>query len=315
MEERGDYMTEGIAYSQQVVSKQFADTLDTPFLYLSSRQTGWEDLVAEAYVEPTQMQGWKPPASPNITLILFAGGPLRLDQRYGNGPRTTLVVHDGELVLRQSMVDPYEVGWKGLSSTPTRTLHLRLNRDLLLHTAEELTGGDPLQISLARHAGFQDSLLWEIGIALWGELEQSTPIGKLYAQTAAQMLAVHLLRHYTTIQVQIKETSQLLSQRQLKRVSDFVLADLNQDLSLEAMAEQVGFSPYHFARLFRRTTGESPHQFVLRQKIEKAQYLLRATNAPLSYIALESGFADQSHLTHTFNRYLGLTPKVYRQRS
>jgi AraC-like DNA-binding protein len=57
-----------------------------------------------------------------------------------------------------------------------------------------------------------------------------------------------------------------------------------------------------------------PHQFILRHRIEKAQYLLRATNAPLAYVALESGFAGQSHLTRTFKRRLGITPKAYRQK-
>ncbi len=294
-------------------SRSLADRLDAPLLYLSSRPAGWEGLEAEAFLEPTQLQGWRPPSTSDLTLILFDGGPLQLEQHYENGPTTTLVVCEGELVLRPGVVEPYEVGWKGLFSDPTRTLHLQLSRDLLSRTAEELAGCDPARVFLARRAGFQDALLKQIGLALWGELEQSAPAGKLYAQTASQMIVVHLLRHYASTQIRIKENSQFLTQRQVKRVSDFVLANLRQDLSLEAMAEQTGFSPYHFARLYRRTTGESPHQFVLRQRVEKAQYLLRATNASLAYVALESGFADQSHLTRIFNRYLGITPKAYRR--
>ncbi len=307
-------MNEWDANSERAKLRPRADTLDAPLLYLSSREAGWEGLVAEAFLEPMQMQGWRPPATAYVTLILFAGGPLQLDQHYDNGSRSTLIVREGELTLRPSTVDPFEMGWKGLSATPSRTLHMHLNPDLLSHTAEELAGSDPAQVSLAGRAGFQDALLRQIGLELWAELEHSTPIGKLYVQTAAQMLAVHLLRHYTSTPIQIKELSQLLTQRQLKRVTDFVLADLRQDLSLEALAAQVGFSPYHFARLFRRTSGESPHQFVLRQRLERAQHLLRATNAPLAYIALESGFASQSHLTHAFKRLLGLTPKAYRRR-
>ncbi len=229
-----------------------------------------------------------------------------------------MVIREGELILSPAVVEPYEVDWKGLSSTPTRTLYrtlyLHLNRDLLLRTAEELAGYDPARLSLDGQIGFQDELLRQIGLALWGELEQSAPAGKLYAQTAAQMIAVHLLRNYTSTQIRIKENSQFLTQRQVKRVSDFVSANLRQDLSLEAMAEQAGFSPYHFARLYQQTTGESPHQFVLRQRIEKAQYLLRETNASLAYVALECGFANHSHLTRSFKRYLGLTPKAYRQK-
>jgi AraC family transcriptional regulator len=126
-------------------------------------------------------------------------------------------------------------------------------------------------------------------------------------------MAVHLLRHYTSLPSDIKELAQGLTRQQMGRVTDFILAHLHQDISLDALAQQTDFSPYHFARLFRRTTGESPHQFVLRQRVETAQRLLKETNMPLVSIALESGFANQSHLTRIFKRHLGLTPRTYRQ--
>lgn len=296
-------------------ARSLADTLDAPLLYLSSSQAGWEGLVAEAFLEPTQLHGWRDKPTPNLTLTLFAGGPLHIDAQYKDGPRATVILHDGEFNLKPGMVTPYdEVGWKSLSWMPTRTLRLRLSNDLLSRTAEELAGYDSTRLSIEWRTGLQDALLKQISLNLWEELEQSAPEGKIYAQTAAQMLTVHILRHYASAQIRIKEVSQFLTQRQIKRVTDFVLANLCQDLSLEALAEQAGFSPYHFARLFRRTTGESPHQFVLRQRIEKAQCLLRETNEPLAIVAIKSGFANQSHLTHHFRRWLDLTPKAYRQK-
>jgi AraC family transcriptional regulator len=222
-------------------------------------------------------------------------------------------MRDGELVLRPDTTGPYEVSWRALSSEPTRALYLHLSRDLVARTAEELADHDAARLSVVKLESFEDPLLRQIGLTLWQELAQPAPTGKLYAQAAAQLLAVHLLRHYTSAQLQIKEISQNLNQRQVKQVSDFVAANLGQDLSLEDLARQVGFSPYHFARLFRTTTGESPHQFVVRQRVEKAKYLLKATNAPLVHIAHESGFANQSHLTRHFKRYMGLTPKAFRQ--
>jgi AraC family transcriptional regulator len=144
-------------------------------------------------------------------------------------------------------------------------------------------------------------------------LEQHSHAGKLYAQTAAQMLAVHLLRHYTSSTDNEKASSQRLTRRQMKRVADFILAHLNNDLSLDLLAEQAGFSPYHFVRLFRQTTGESPHQFVMRQRVEQAQSLLKQTDVPLAQVALEVGFANQSHFTRVFKQQLGLTPRAYRQ--
>jgi AraC family transcriptional regulator len=134
----------------------------------------------------------------------------------------------------------------------------------------------------------------------------------LYAQSAAHLLAVHLLRRYSSQGKSIKELSQKMTNQQMRRVIDFVQDHLRQDLNLEVLAEQTGFSPYHFTRLFRQATGESPHQFVIRQRIERAQHLLKETDMSLVHISFESGFASQSHMTQVFKRYLGLTPRAYR---
>jgi AraC family transcriptional regulator len=295
------------------LANPFKDRMIAPRLYLSSQNAGWEGLVAQAFHEPEELEGWIAPSEADISLVLFTGGAMRIERRHETGPWKTLHIRQGDLMLRAGMGASYEMRWQGLSSLSTRTLHLHLTRDLLARTAEEVAGYDPARLSLAERAGFQDPLLAQIGFALWQELEQNTPTGKLYAQTAAQMLAVHLLRHYTAIGDTIKEISQGLTSPQIKRVTDFVQAHLGQNLSLEALAQQSGFSPYYFARLFRQTTGESPHQFVLRQRIERAQQLLKKTDVPLAHVALESGFANQSHLTRAFKQHLGLTPRGYRQ--
>jgi AraC family transcriptional regulator len=211
-----------------------------------------------------------------------------------------------------------EMRWKSLSNLPTQTLHLHLSKGLLARTAQDVLGSDLTSLSLPARVGFQDPLLLQIGLALWRELKQPVPASNLYAQTAAQMLAVHLLCHYTSRGSSAKTLSHHLrglTGHQIKQVVDFILAHLSQDLSLEALAEQIGFSPAHFARLFRQTTGESPHRFVLRQRVERARHLLQETDAPLVQIAAECGFANQSHLTQVFKAHLGLTPRAYRRNS
>jgi AraC family transcriptional regulator len=304
-------MTEPLAVSQQTSQRVLVDTLTSPLLYLSSEEAGWEELAVQAFHEPMEFEGWMTPALPDIVLILFAGGAMRVERRHVQGPWQALYHHQGDLVLRPRTF--YEVRWKSLSSVPTQTLHVRLSQQLLARTAQEVAGCDPTRLSIEEHASFQDPLLRQIGLALWRELEQPSPAGKLYAQTAAQMLAVHLLRYYSVGPIVIKDPLQGLTQQQMTRVMDFVQAHLGQDLSLEALAEQAGFSSYHFARLFRQTTGASPHQFVLRQRIERAQHLLKEREVPLARVASECGFANQSHLTQAFKRYLGLTPRAYRQ--
>jgi AraC family transcriptional regulator len=302
--------TEPVVVSRQTSQRVLGGTLTTPLLYLSSEEAGWEDLVVQAFHEPMELEGWMRPATSDIALILFTGGAMHLEQRHPNGPWKALSLHQGDLILRSGT--PYEVRWKSLSSLPTQTLHVRLSKSLLARTAQEVAGYDPTCLSVEEHAGFQDPLLMQIGLALWRELEEPAPAGNLYAQTTAQLLAVHLLRSSPAGRG-IEEPSRGLTHQQMRHVLDFVQAHLDQDLSLEALAQQAGFSPYHFARLFRHTTGTSPHQFVLRQRIERAQRLLEARNLSLVHVARVCGFANQSHLTQAFKRHLGLTPRAYRQ--
>lgn len=291
----------------------YRDELTTPLLFLSSEDAGWDGLLVRAYHEPMELEGWIDPVVPEIALVLLTSGKMLMEHQRSNGSWQGLSMRQGDLTLKPGGSVISEVRWRSLSAEPMQTLHIHLNSDLFSRTAAEVADCDPADLMLYGRSGFQDPLLEQIGLALWRELEQPTATGQLYAQTAAQMLAVHLLRYYTTPTQRIKEVSQGLTQRQIGQVTDFVRAHLNQDLSLAALALQIGFSPYHFARLFRRTTGESPHQFVLSQRIERAKHLLREADLPLAQIALASGFANQSHLTQTFKRSLGITPAAYRE--
>jgi AraC family transcriptional regulator len=283
-----------------------------PQRYLSSIETAWEDLRVEAFHEPPEFDGWITSHDPDVSLILFAGGTLRFAQRPINGTWNTVDIADGQLLFQLGNHPTREIRWKSLLAIPTRTLHIHLPQSLFYRLAVEMADYDPARISLVGGAGVQDPLLSQIGFALWHELGKIPPAGKLYAQTAAQMLAVHLLRNYVAEPVRIAEIAHGLSPLQLKRVIDFIRAHLNQDLSLASLAAQTGFSSYHFARLFRQTVGESPHQFVLRQRLETACHLLERTKMSPAQIALECGFANQSHLTRLFKQRFDLTPHAFR---
>lgn len=104
-----------------------------------------------------------------------------------------------------------------------------------------------------------------------------------------------------------------LTGRSLARVLDFIDDRLADDLSLAELAAVEGLSPMHFARQFRGAVGLSPHQYVLRCRIARAQALLSLTRHRLSDIALAVGFSNQSHMTALFSRNLGVTPLRYRQ--
>lgn len=298
---------------QPTNERALSERLTAPLPFLSSEEAGWDGLLVRAYHEPMELEGWISPVVPEIALILLTSGQMLLEHQQANGTWRGFPLRQSDLMLRPGSSVTREVRWRSLSAEPMQTLQIHLDSSLFSRTAAEITESDPASLTLYGRSGFQDPLLAQIGLALQRELEQPTPAGKLYAQTAAQMLAVHLLRYYTTPAPRMNEPAQGLTPRQVSLVTAYVLAHLDQDLSLSALAQQIGFSPYHFARQFRRATGQSPHQFVLGLRIEHARQLLREAHLPLAQVALASGFANQSHLTQAFKRSMGLTPAAYRQ--
>ncbi|HET9645582.1 MAG TPA: helix-turn-helix domain-containing protein [Burkholderiaceae bacterium] len=106
-----------------------------------------------------------------------------------------------------------------------------------------------------------------------------------------------------------------LPPEKVARVHELVRAHLEERLPVERLAAEVQLSPFHFARMFKQATGESPHRYLLLQRVARAKALLRDSDLPLAEIARRVGFRTQGHFTGVFHRYAGLTPRVYRVRS
>ena len=98
----------------------------------------------------------------------------------------------------------------------------------------------------------------------------------------------------------------------LRRVTQHVQENLQRELRLAELSALVHMSPYHFARLFKRSTGVPPHRFLIRRRIDEARALLAARTVPIGAIARLVGFRTPSHFTTTFRRITGMTPSAYR---
>jgi len=171
---------------------------------------------------------------------------------------------------------------------------------------------DPDQMELVDAFGVRDAHLAHAGMALLGELRSPAPGGRVYAEALASMLAVHLLRHYSTAEPAGLRGPASLPPSALARATDYIEHHLAQDLTLASVAPAAHFSPYHFARLFKASTGLSPHQYIVRRRVERARVMLLTTDRPLAVIAREVGFASGSHLAHQFRRLVGVSPRAYR---
>lgn len=104
-----------------------------------------------------------------------------------------------------------------------------------------------------------------------------------------------------------------LSPPKLKRVLDFIEANLQESIGLDDLAHAAGLSANHFLRVFKLATGETPYHFLRARRLERARELLADNAMPLAELALECGFANQAHFTAAFSRELGISPGRYRR--
>ncbi len=163
--------------------------------------------------------------------------------------------------------------------------------------------------------GQTDPQIERIGWALRSEKEAGSPGGRLFETGLAAALTAHLSARYGTETAAPPASGGRLPHSDLQRVLDFIHSRLEENLSLAQIASQTPYSVHHFALLFRQTLGCTPHQYVIGQRLETALSLLRSEETGLAEVALQVGFANQSHLNLHFKRRFGITPRQFRQNS
>src|SRR6202011_4318194 len=139
--------------------------------------------------------------------------------------------------------------------------------------------------------------------------------GPLAAESLANVLAVHLIRHIAAPRRPARGRDGTLPRGRLRAVVEYIEEHLDAAPTLEQMAAVACLSPYHFARQFKAATGLPPHQYVILRRVERAKRLLQAgTDLSLADVALDSGSPDKSHFSRHFKRLVGVTPRQFRRR-
>ncbi|MEH1809909.1 AraC family transcriptional regulator [Nostoc sp.] len=192
-------------------------------------------------------------------------------------------------------------------------LLVSFDSSLFKRVADELIVGSYRTIEIIPQRGVCDRQILHLGMALKAELEAGCPSGKLYGESVAIALAAHLLKTYSGTRQLIAEFEVNLSERQLRRVIDYIYDNLALELTLAELANLVNMNSYSFCRWFKRLMGISPHQYVIQCRIERAKSLLTYTQLALIEIALQVGCSSQSNFTTLFRKQVGVTPKAYRK--
>lgn len=184
---------------------------------------------------------------------------------------------------------------------------LILDPVLVKRVAYESTDRD--RVELVPRFDKPDPLIYQIASALKNILQVSPQNSKLYAESMTTALVAHLLQHYSAQKPVIEDFTGGIPKYKLQQAIDYINAHLAEDISLEAIASVVSMSQYHFARLFKQSTGFSPYQYALQCRVNRGKKLLLQGKLGIAEVALEVGFSSQSHFTQSFKKIIGVTPK------
>jgi AraC family transcriptional regulator len=268
----------------------------------SSDAGQWEGIALQSYTVPAVFipRHEHPEHFLNLVLHGASRDEVRtrgLDRRFVSRPGTLFL-------LPRGTAD--EVTWGGPTQRTVVAIHPRLLTSSLDETAHET------DIELTEHWDLIDRHISALLLELMADLDDGSPVGRMYGESLANALAVYLLQRYAVRQVAPVTYKGGLPGYRLKRVLDYIADSLEENMSLSKLATIAGMSPHYFSELFKQSTGCTPHGYVLRRRIERAKQRLRDPSRSILDVGLDTGFQNPGHLARVFRRLEGVTPSRFR---
>ncbi|MFB2893512.1 helix-turn-helix domain-containing protein [Aerosakkonemataceae cyanobacterium BLCC-F50] len=272
---------------------------------LTSEEAQWKNILVQHHRQPA----WEMPenhANQHVVVVHYEREETTQVDRMINETRQKEILEYGSCVIV-----PANVTHQSTWNRETEFTLLILEPDYLAQIAYEKVNSDRVELipQFAKH----DPVISSIGFTLKTELETDGMGAKLYAESATTFLAAHLLRHYCIHPQSLKTYPNGLPKYKLKQTIEYIEQHLGEEISLEAIANHLNMSQYYFCHLFKQSMGVSPYQYVLRHRIDKAKQLLKQRKLTITDVALECGFANQTHFTKHFRKLTGTTPRAYRE--
>jgi AraC family transcriptional regulator len=271
----------------------------------SSRIQGWENILVEEFQHPAGEGRMLYPNEHTICLSL-APRPVRLLQTQGDKSFTGLY-GKGDFSITPAEA-PFFARW----DSDDRLLQIRIASPFIQQVVREALAMNPERFELIPEFRMRDPQIEAIGMMLLAEMQRENLGGKLYIDSLANVLAVHLLRQYATSKADVPIYEGGLPDRQVRQILAYIHEHLDRDIKLADLAALLDMSQFHFSHMFKQALGTAPYQYLLQQRVERAKQLLKQTERSIVDIALECGFNSHSHLSKQFRQITGITPTAYR---
>ena len=273
---------------------------------LSSVGTKWNDVVVEQRHTPSS-EGADLMYKQHV-IAINVGNPITCEYKKEGQFRPSFKTR-GAISFHPSQ-RPFSGGLKVTRGVFANVLFLALDPVFVSRIAEGLEL-DSEGIELIEQRRSADPTLHHIAMAFRAGVQSGAALDRMYGEGLSTALAAHLLREYGAAVLEPKRQHGGLPRAKLVRAVEYIQDQLSADLTVSGIAQAVGMSPDYFTRLFKESTGQSPHRYVVEARVRKAKDLLTTGKFTISEAAYQVGFVDQSHLTRHFKRVFGMPPKTF----
>lgn len=239
-------------------------------------------------------------------VITYYGAPQDIVWRRG-GERLAGATRGGTITV---IPEGHEGRWD--IAGPIGVSHVFLSDQRLRESAEQLMGGRPVE--LLPRVGFEDPAAARIMELLGREAAAADISARLFVEQATDLLVTQLLRGHSSFAALETPARRGLADWQVRKVTDYMRAHLDEPIGLDLLADLVGLSRFHFCTAFRLATGDTPHAWLVKLRIEHAQKLLAQTDLPMIQIALAVGYETPSAFSASFRKIAGVTPTDFKKR-
>lgn len=242
--------------------------------------------------------------SADDTLLVWSGGRSEVTlQQQAERHRFTRRSGTIDLMPKGTVLE--EVAWQGQASTCVAVTFDSRSIERVLGRAAVLED-EHFRVALP------DAHVVELVHQLQTQLRSGQPWGATYVEALSLTLASYIYGRYGSRAPSLEQNTHLCL-REWERLVAFVEDHLQHELGVSDLAAVMGYSPDHFAKLFKRDFGLSPYQYVLNRRVERAKSLLRGRGLSIAEVAMTCGFSTRAHLSSAFKARVGITPGVYRR--
>jgi AraC family transcriptional regulator len=272
----------------------------------SSESLGWSDIQLHTSRIRATKEDVTGPLTDNHCIVFQLRGETRIQCRLGDA------VFDEGMTPGAMALVPAQYQNVGRWSHSIFAAFIQLSPKIIDRLADYAFGGDPELVEFQPKLNLHDPVVESLLTELRHELRQPSPLSAVFAESAAQTMMLHLLRKYSNKAVHLRSVRDGFSERQRRVIDDYIESHLDEKISLAELASLLFMSVPHFERVFRRTLGCAPYQYVLERRLERARLLLETSALNMYEVGRQCGFANQSHFTRHFTKRYGVSPAKYR---